>query len=57
MFTTSSFQNYSLVLLYMLSRVKAGVPVYLINTGYQFPETVSFAEQICQAWELELRDI
>ncbi|PTB88444.1 phosphoadenylyl-sulfate reductase, partial [Marivirga lumbricoides] len=45
-FTTSSFQSHSLVLLHMLSRVDKNIPVYFINTGYHFPETVAFRDQI-----------
>lgn len=53
-FTTSSFQTHSLVLLHMISRVNKDIPVYFINTGYHFPETVAFAEQICGLLELKL---
>ncbi len=45
-FTTSSFQTHSLVLLHMLSRIDKHIPVYFINTGYHFPETVAFRDQI-----------
>jgi phosphoadenosine phosphosulfate reductase len=45
-FTTSSFQSHSLVLLHMLSRIDSSIPVYFINTGYHFPETVSFRDKI-----------
>jgi phosphoadenosine phosphosulfate reductase len=45
-FTTSSFQTHSLVLLHMLSKIDADIPVYFINTGYHFPETVAFRDQI-----------
>ncbi|MBK6263439.1 phosphoadenylyl-sulfate reductase [Marivirga sp. S37H4] len=45
-FTTSSFQSHSLVLLHMLSRVDKDIPVYFINTGYHFPETVAFRDKI-----------
>ena len=45
-FTTSSFQSHSLVLLHMISRVDKTIPVYFINTGYHFPETVAFKDEI-----------
>lgn len=45
-FTTSSFQTHSLVLLHMLSKIDKAIPVYFINTGYHFPETVVFRDKI-----------
>ena len=57
MFTTSSFQTHSLVLLHLLSKIDPGIPVYMINTGYLFPETIRFAEEVCYNFGLELRDL
>lgn len=45
-FTTSSFQSHSLVLLHMLSRIDRDIPVVFINTGFHFPKTISFRDQI-----------
>lgn len=45
-FTTSSFQSQSLPLLHMISRVDRDIPVYYTNTGFLFPETIRFAEQL-----------
>jgi len=45
-FTTSSFQSHSLVLLHMLSKIDPNIPVYFINTGYHFPDTVAFRDKI-----------
>lgn len=47
-FSTSSFQTHSLVMLHILSRIDQSIPVYFINTGYLFPETVAFRDQIAQ---------
>jgi len=52
LFTTSSFQSHSLVLLHMLSRIDRSIPVYFINTGYHFPETVSFRDQVAELFGL-----
>lgn len=46
-FATCSFQTQSLPLLHMISRVERRIPVYYTNTGFLFPETLSFAEKIC----------
>lgn len=48
MFTTSSFQSHSLVLLHMLSRIDPHIPVAFINTGYHFPETITFRDQVME---------
>ena len=45
-FTTSSFQSHSVVLLHMLSRIDKSIPVYFINTGYHVPETIEYKEEI-----------
>lgn len=52
MFTSSSFQSHSLVLLHMLSRIDRSIPVYFLNTGYHFPETVAFVDQITERLKL-----
>ena len=57
MFTTSSFQTHSLVLLHILTRVDSSIPVYFINTGYHFPETIKFKNQIAEMWNLNLQEI
>ncbi len=53
-FTTSSFQSHSLVLLHMISRIDREIPVYFLNTGYHFPETVAFAEEISSLLKLNM---
>ena len=57
MFTTSSFQSHSLVLLHMLSRIDRSIPVYFINTGYHFPETVQFRDHIAELFGLPIVDL
>jgi phosphoadenosine phosphosulfate reductase len=57
LFTTSSFQSHSLVLLHILSRIDRSIPVYFINTGYHFPETVRFKDEVAEAFGLYVRDL
>ncbi len=45
-FTTSSFQSHSLVLLHMLSRIDKDIPVVFINTGFHFPATLKFRDEV-----------
>ena len=57
LFTTSSFQSHSLVLLHILSRIDNSIPVYFINTGFHFPETVQFRDYIGNAFGLNIVDL
>jgi len=51
-FATCSFQSHSLVLLHMLSRIDSHIPVFFIDTGYHFPETIKFREEVIEAFGL-----
>ena len=57
MFTTSSFQTHSLVLLHIISRINPEIPVYFINTGYHFPETLQFRDNITEMFGLKTIDL
>ena len=57
LFSTSSFQTHSLVLLHIISRIDKRIPIFFINTGYHFPETISFKDHIAKLFELDVRDI
>ncbi|MDH4058442.1 MAG: phosphoadenylyl-sulfate reductase [Cyclobacteriaceae bacterium] len=57
LFTSSSFQSHSLVMLHIISRIDPGIPVYFINTGYHFPETIRFRDSITELFGLNTLDI
>ncbi|HYV93201.1 MAG TPA: phosphoadenylyl-sulfate reductase [Chitinophagales bacterium] len=57
LFSTSSFQTHSLVLLHIISRIDKRIPIFFINTGYHFPETISFKDRIAKLFELNVRDV
>lgn len=57
MFTTSSFQSHSIVLLHILSRIDKTIPVVFINTGYHFPETVEFKDKVATEFGLNTVDL
>jgi phosphoadenosine phosphosulfate reductase len=57
LFATSSFQKQSIPMLHILSRIDASIPIYFINTGYHFPETVVFRDQISQKFGLNTIDL
>ncbi|MEO9869602.1 phosphoadenylyl-sulfate reductase [Ekhidna sp.] len=57
LFTTSSFQTHSIPMLHILSEIDNSIPVYFINTGYLFPETVSFRDEIATQLGLTIVDL
>ncbi|MEQ9008095.1 MAG: phosphoadenosine phosphosulfate reductase family protein, partial [Ekhidna sp.] len=57
LFTTSSFQTHSIPMLHILSEIDNSIPVYFINTGYLFPETVSFRDQVADKLRLKIVDL
>lgn len=57
LFTTSSFQTHSLVMLHLISKIDNSIPVYFINTGYLFPETMSFRDEVADRFGLTVIDI
>ncbi len=52
MFVTSSFQTHSIVLLHIISRIDSNIPVYFINTGFLFPETIKYKDLIAREFKL-----
>ncbi len=56
MFTTSSFQSHSIVLLHILSKIDNTIPVYFINTGFHFPETVAFKDLLAKDFQLNIKE-
>jgi len=56
LFATSSFQTHSIPMLHVLSRIDKSIPIYFINTGYHFPETVKFKDQLADELGLNIVD-
>ncbi len=54
MFVTSSFQTHSIVLLHIISRINREIPVYFINTGFLFPETILYRNLIAKTFNLNV---
>jgi phosphoadenosine phosphosulfate reductase len=52
---TTSFGIQSAVMLHLASRVSPGIPVVFIDTGYLFPETYRFADELTQKLKLNLK--
>ncbi len=54
---SSSFQTQSMPLLHMASRIRRGILVFFLDTGYHFWETSIFREQIASEWHLNVLDL
>lgn len=52
---SSSFGAQAAVSLHMLTRQKFALPVVLIDTGYLFPETYRFIDELCDRLSLNLK--
>ncbi|SMO34486.1 phosphoadenylyl-sulfate reductase [Fodinibius sediminis] len=54
---TSSFGTTSAVLLHLVSRIKPECPVYFIDTGYHFEETLSYKKRLTRLLDLNVIDL
>lgn len=52
---TTSFGAQSSALLHLATQIQPDLPVLFIDTGYHFPETISFAEEITRRLKLNLK--
>ena len=56
-FVSSSFQTHSIPLLHIIRNINSDIPVYFINTGFHFPETIVYKNQITQLLDLDVRSV
>lgn len=52
---SSSFGAQSAVLLHLVTQVQPDIPVILIDTGYLFPETYQFVDELSERLQLNLK--
>jgi phosphoadenosine phosphosulfate reductase len=52
---SSSFQTQSVPLLHMISRACPDMPVVFLDTGYHFPETLSFRDELTKSMSLNVK--
>lgn len=57
MFVSSSFQTHSIPLLHILSRITPDLPVFFLNTGYHFPETIEFQRRVTEELGLKTTEL
>lgn len=54
---SSSFQTQSMPLLHMVAQITSEVPIFFLDTGYHFWETLEFREKISAEWKLKIVDL
>jgi phosphoadenosine phosphosulfate reductase len=54
---TCSFQLEDMVVLHLLRRYQADIPVLFLDTGYHFPETYAYRDRMSREWNLNLINI
>ena len=57
LFSTSSFQTNSVPLLHIISVIAPETPVYFLNTGYHFAETLKFRDTLAERLNLNIVSI
>jgi phosphoadenosine phosphosulfate reductase len=51
---TSSFQSEDMVVVHIVLAERPGTPVLFLETGYHFPETLVYRDQMAAVWNLNL---
>jgi len=51
---TTSFQKGGMILLHLARELMPDLPVYFLDTGFHFPETIEFAERIRREWGINV---
>jgi phosphoadenosine phosphosulfate reductase len=53
-FASSSFQTHSIPMLHILSTIDRSIPIYFMNTGFHFTETISYKNQIARLIQMQV---
>lgn len=53
---TTSFGTTSALLIHMISRIRPDHPIHFINTGYLFPETLEYKDQLIERYGINVID-
>ncbi len=51
---TTSFQKSGMIILHMVREIVPELPVFFLDTGFHFPETLEFAERIRREWGINV---
>jgi phosphoadenosine phosphosulfate reductase len=56
-FSSSSFQTHSLPMIHILSKIAPEIPVYFLDTGFHFPETLEFKDDIAEKFGIKVVEV
>lgn len=56
-FASSSFQGHSIPMLEIISSIAPETPIFFLDTGFHFPETLSFRNQVTDRFHLNTIDL
>ena len=54
---TCSFQAEDVAVLHMVLQHRRDIPVLFLETGYHFPETLAYRDEMAAAWNLNLQNL
>lgn len=54
---TSSLQTQSVALLHMISETAPEIPIIFLDTGFHFPETLAFRDELANMLKLNIRNV
>ncbi|GAA4826098.1 phosphoadenylyl-sulfate reductase [Algivirga pacifica] len=57
LFSTSSFQPQSIVMLHIISQVDPDMPIFFMDTRYHFPETIAYMEEVKKTMKLNIHSL
>ena len=56
-FATSSFQTHSIPMLHIISKIDKNIPIYFLNTGYLFPQTIAYKDLLGELYGLNILEV
>ncbi len=57
LFLTSSLQTHSIPLLHIIDSLSKEIPIYFLNTGYHFTETLEFKEELEERFGFNIQSL
>lgn len=57
LFASSSFQTHSIPMMHIISLIDNTIPILFLNTGYLFPKTITYKDQIADLYNLNVIDV
>lgn len=52
--SSSSFQSHSIPLIHLISQIDASIPIYFLNTGFHFAETIAYKNEIAKLLDVNV---